>query len=328
MRDPHQGLRSHRRTHFYIHEAAKNDANLVDRINRLQRDQLRWGNFYGQMFTDDTEQILPWGDDPDSGFSVSIEPHSSEIEDLITDGLISPTGPSASVETAVRYHLSWVADMMLRGHAVYEIDLLSDDDGEKVAFRTGWIPQGTIDKRNGRYIQYVPEELGEGRKHKGCYYVELDEEMLIWTQLPRSMRSALRRAASTLAEASAQQSTPSVMLHARVQEFNLKRFKDEEAREVLFTTRDLGWHARWLFDEQMTSPYIAWRHLEFQRFKILIRDAVIASLNRALTLAGAEIGFEARLVLRGVITARDVDRAQNELRTGSRPLTELLSMHA
>ncbi len=82
------------------------------------------------------------GDDPDSGFSVAIEPYNSDVEELITDGLISPTGPSSTLETALRYHLSWVADMMLRGQAVYEIDLLSDADGKKVAFRTGWIPPG------------------------------------------------------------------------------------------------------------------------------------------------------------------------------------------
>ncbi len=328
MRDPHRGLRSHRRTQFYIREAAENDAILVDRLNRLQRDQLRWGNFFGHMFTEDAEQILPWENDPDSGFAVAIEPYNSDVEDLITDGLNSPSGPSARLETAVRYHLSWIAAMMLRGQSVYEIDLLSDTDGRKVAFRTGWIPAGSIDKRRGRYIQYVPEALGEGRKHKGCYYIELDEEKLIWTQLPPPVRNTLRRAATTLAEASAQQSTPSNMLLTRVQEFKLKQFKDKQAREVLSATKDLGWHARWLFDDQMTSPYIAWRHLEFQRFKILLRDAGIASLNRALALAGVAIGFEAQVVLRGALLESDIDRAQDELRTGSRPLTELLKMHA
>lgn len=328
MRDPHRGLRSHRRTQFYIREAAENDANLIDRLNRLQRNQLSWDNFYGHMFTEDAEQILPWEDDPDSGFSVAIEPYNSDIEDLITDGLNSPSGPSSRLETAVRYHLSWIADMMLRGQAVYEIDLLSDADGRKVAFRTGWIPQGSIDKRRGRYIQYVPEALGEGRKHKGCYYVQLEEEKLIWTQLPRPMRNTLRRAASTLAEASVQQSTPSNMLLTRVHEFKLKQFKDKQAREVLSVTKDLGWHARWLFDDQMTSPYIAWRHLEFQRFKILLRDAGIASLNRALALAGMAIGFEAQVVLRGAIAESDIDRAQDELWAGNRPLSELLTMHA
>jgi hypothetical protein len=328
MRDPHQGLRSHRRTQFYTPEAAENDANLVERLNRLQRGQLRWANFYGYMFTEDAERILPWGDDPDSGFSVSIEPHSRKIEDLVTNGLISPTGPSSRLETAIRYHVSWIADMMLRGPTVYEIDLLSDADGEKVAFGTGWIPQGSIDKRNGRYIQYVPEELGEGRKYKGCYYTELDEDKLIWTQLSRPMQKRLRRVASTLAAASVQQSTPSVMLHSRVREFDLKHFKDEQAREILSATRDLGWHARWLFDEQMTSPYIVWRHLEFQRFKLSIRDASIDSLNRALALAGAAIGFDAQIVLHGAITALDIDRAQHELQAGSRPLTQLLKMQA
>ncbi|OBJ91292.1 hypothetical protein A9W96_22575 [Mycobacterium sp. 1245852.3] len=328
MRDPHRGLRSHRRTQFYTREAAENDANLVKRLNRLQRGQPRWGNFYGYMFTEDTEQILPWGDDPDSGFSVSLEPHSRQIEDLVTDGLISPTGPSSRLETAVRYHLSWIADMMLRGPAVYEIDLLSDADGEKVAFRTGWVPQGSIDKRKGRYLQYVPEELGDGRKYKGCYYIQLDHDNLVWTRFPRPMRATLRRVASTLAAVSAQQSTPSVMLHSRVREFDLNKFKDEQAREVLSATRDLGWHARWAFDEQMTSPYTVWRHLEFQRFKISIRDAGVAGLNRTLALAGAAIGFDARLVLHGAITALDIDQAQHELQAGCRPLREMIQMHA
>jgi hypothetical protein len=328
MRDPHRGLRSDRRTQFYTPEAAENDANLIKRLHHLQRGQPQWGNFYGHMFTEDTEQILPWGDDPDSGFSVSLEPHSRQIEDLVTDGLISPTGPSSRLETAVRYHLSWIADMMLRGPAVYEIDFLSDADGKKVAFRTGWIPRGSIDKRKGRYIQYVPEELGEGRKYKGCYYIQLDDHNLIWIRLPRPMRTTLHRVASTLAAASAQQSTPSVMLHSRVREFDLSRFKDQQAREVLSATRDLGWHARWAFDEQMTSPYTVWRHLEFQRFKILIRDTCIASLNRTLALAGAAIGFNTRLALHGAISADDIDRAQHELQAGSRPLTELLRMHA
>ncbi len=89
------------------------------------------------------------------------------------------------------------------------------------------------------------------------------------------------------------------------------------ARTVAFFRRanDLALH-------RMATPRIS------TFFKISIRDAGITNLNRALALAGAEVGFKARLVLDGAITERDVDRAQNELRAGSRPLTELLSMHA
>lgn len=118
------------------------------------------------------------------------------------------------------------------------------------------------------------------------------------------------------------------MLLTRVHEFKLKQFKDKQAREVLSATKQLGWHARWLFDDQVTSAYVAWRHLEFQRFKILLRDAGITSLNRALALAGESIGFEAQVVLRGALTELDIDRAQDELHAGSRPLSELFRMHA
>ena len=325
MRDPHRNLRSHRRTRFYTPEAADNDAELV---KRLQRSQLRWSHFYGHMLTEDSAQILPWESDPRSGFSISLDPHSSQIEDLVTEGLISPTGPSSTLETAVRYHLSWIAHMLLRGPAVYEIDFLSDAEGNKVGFRTGWIPQGSIDKREGRYIQYVPKELGEGRKHNGCYYLPLDVDNLIWIRLQRPTHTTLRRVAATLAAADAQQATPTAMLASRVREFDLHEFKDQHAREILSATRDLGWHARWAFNEQMTSPYTVWRHLQFQRFKIAIRDAGIAGLNRTLALAGDTIGFDTRLVLHGAITMDDVDRAQNELQAATRPLAELLQIHA
>jgi hypothetical protein len=118
------------------------------------------------------------------------------------------------------------------------------------------------------------------------------------------------------------------MLGSKVREFDLHEFKAQHAREVLSATRNLGWHARWAFNEQMTSPYTVWRHLEFQRFKIPIRDAGIAGLNRTLALAGATIGFDTRLVLHRAITIDDIDRAQNELRGGTRPLAELLQIHA
>ena len=94
--------------------------------------------------------------------------------------------------------------------------------------------------------------------------------------------ATLRRAAVTLAAADDQQVVPSAMLNSSVREFDLSRFKGQMAREILAATRDLGWPARSAFDEQVTSPYTVWRHLEFQRFKIAIRDAGIEGLNRTL----------------------------------------------
>jgi hypothetical protein len=325
MRDTHRNLRSHRHSRFYIPEAVENDPNLA---NYLQRGQLRWSSFYGHMLAEDTAQILPWRNDPSSGFSVSLDPHSSEIENLVTDALISPTGPSSNLETGVRYHLSWIAHMLLRGPAVYEIDFLSGPDDKTVAFRTGAIPPRSIDKLRGRYIQYVPEELGEGRKHHGRFYIPLDADTLIGIRFRRRMHTTIRQVAATLALADAQQVTPTTMLRAQVRDFDLNEFNNRRAREILCATRDLGWSARWAFNDQMTSPYIVWRHLQFQQFKISIRDACIAGLNRTLAIAGAAIGFKAKIVLHGAITKDDLDQARRDLQTGSRPLTELLRMQA
>jgi hypothetical protein len=58
--------------------------------------------------------------------------------------------------------------------------------------------------------------------------------------------------------------------------FNLTRFKSQMAQEFLRGTRSVGWARRAVFDEQMLDPYIIWRHLQFQRLKIPIRDAGLA----------------------------------------------------
>jgi hypothetical protein len=47
-----------------------------------------------------------------------------------------------------------------------------------------------------------------------------------------------------------------------------------------------------------------------------------------LDRAGDVLGFEARLQLTGLVTTIDNDQAEADLESGSRPLIDILGMHA
>jgi hypothetical protein len=68
--------------------------------------------------------------------------------------------------------------------------------------------------------------------------------------------------------------------------------------------RSVGWAGRGVFDEQMLDPDIIWRHLQFQRLKISIRDPGLTGLNQMLDRAGDVLGFEARLQLTDSVDRR------------------------
>jgi hypothetical protein len=298
------------------------------------------------MFSEDLRDLLPFGHGLDDGFSAEIVPPNDEVYEMVLKSLTSMHRPASTLEDGVRHYLEEVTQELLEGQTLFEIDFLSSpanvkvdtgaasqaDDAETatppVAFRIGWIPSGTVVKRRGRYIQYVPSDLGEGHTNRGLHYVNLEEQNLVFVELPRKHRAALRRARTVMQAVDAQQATPQKMLKSPVSGFHHDRFKLQLAQEILRSTRVLGWASRGLYDEHMLDPYTVWRHLQFQRFKVSVRDAGLAGLDQMLDRAGAVLGFKARLQLTGLVTTNDIDQAEADLEAGSRRLTHLLGIHA
>jgi hypothetical protein len=174
----------------------------------------------------------------------------------------------------------------------------------------------------------VPSEFGYKQTTRGLHYVELDSEGLIFVTLHRRTRAALERARAVLAAAAAQDATPFKFAKAPNAGFDLNRFKAERAQLILRGTRDIGWGGRGMWEEHMLDPYQIWRHLQFEKLKIEIRDAALEGLNEMLRRAGARMGFTAQLQLQGLVTADDIAAAEAALETGSRPLIDLIRIRA
>ena len=88
--------------------------------------------------------------------------------------------------------------------------------------------------------------------------------------------------------------------------------------------KSIGWNARGLFNENMLEFYQLKRFLLFERFKIDFRTSILATLNNGLRLAGKEMGFTAKINVQGVPTIPDIEKANSELESGSKPFGDII----
>jgi hypothetical protein len=64
--------------------------------------------------------------------------------------------------------------------------------------------------------------------------------------------------------------------------------------------------------------------LKFEKFKIELRQTLLAALNEVLGRIGARIGFSAEIQIHGLPSIQDVDIAIEKLRSGTMPFTEVM----
>ena len=89
----------------------------------------------------------------------------------------------------------------------------------------------------------------------------------------------------------------------------------------------IGWDGRFLIGSQDVTEYYKWhRLLLFERFKIELRDGIIATLNNVISRAGRRIGFAGQLKVKGLPTLTDVRDGQEALLTGSKSFGEILGI--
>jgi hypothetical protein len=329
MRDPYRNLHSSCSSRFYTLEAAAAEPRLLEHLCRHRRAPR---DFYGHMFVEDASSLLPWGHGLEDGFTATTTPATPELRDLLRNALPGINGVPSSLEYGIRDHLQRTARELLLGEAIYEVDYLTpsaEPTSQPVGFRIAWIfPPGSVARVRRRYVQYVPTELGGTDTINGLHYRDLNTQNLMILRLGWRRRRSLGHALAVMAAADKQTATPHRMATTPHSDFDLARFKARLAEEVLSATREVGWRGSGSFDDQMLPPYAVWRHLQFERFKIELRDYILAGLQTTLERAGARLGVQAKLELAGLITSADIDRAEADLKTGSRALAELLTLRA
>lgn len=297
--------------------------------DKARRPEQYWAQLYPHMLFEDVRWgVAPIGGRSESGdFKVSLVPEDQRAQDLIEAGL-AREGYSHDLADSVCDFLQECARLAVAyGGAAYEVAHLSDEEGgELKGFELVLIPSGTVRERRGRLVQRLPTAFARSRGFSPEIELERDDVLLV--SLPESQRRQLRRMLDSLSFLSTNIMPEWVFQFSPM---DPKRPPFEEGLHVtsrklalVEATREIGWDARGLFADEILEFYQLLRFLRFERFKADLRALILSRVNDCLLRIGRRLGFEGRIEIEGLPTGDEIESAEEALRSGARPFTEIV----
>lgn len=260
-------------------------------------------------------------------FRIFVAPPDSKTEQIIADALV-PDHYRQGVDSAVCDFVSeCAARILVFEQVVYEIVYLSKPkDGTVVGFELTYIHPGTLTRKGGNLLQFLPADVA--KELKKPQYIKFSPERLLIFKPPAHIQGKMDQIMESLARLSVHTLPDFVMkdLAAGTKRtpFDVKAHFHTSSMALASACKLLGWNARQLFQKEALECYLIYRELVFQRFKIELRDGIIQTLNEGVERAGRVIGFSGRIDIEGLPTIRDVESARNHLVTGDLPFNKIL----
>ncbi len=303
-------------------------------INK-RRKSIRWfssetrkpfSDFYTDMFLEDLRvSFMPIaGIARRRSFSVKLVPENIELEALLIAGLV-PHQHEDSLAGAVSELLSLVAsEVCAMDRAIYEIVFSEDDKAKQIAgFELDYVDPTSVRVKRGQISQRLPRKFAE--EHNYPENISFEKSDLVIFEPPIGMRASITTARRVLSRLSELSLSPFVNEAVRMKvpyEYEVHR----TAMEIAFASamKNIGWTAHSLFREGKLSYYSAYMQLVFERFKLQLRDALIAKLNEALSTIGQLMNFSSKIEITGLPTSEEIDQAMAELECGKRAFTAIM----
>ncbi len=211
------------------------------------------------------------------------------------------------------------------GEAFYEIVYWSEaETGRFEDFELRPIAAGTVRRQRGGFVQHVPPAVAQ--RWGAPERIELAPDHVLAFLPPVVYRAGFATMLQTLATADALAAAGGA-LRRRIRDSAPVPFDPglhAAYLAVARSTRAIGWNVRRLIFGEVSDYYLTLRQLRFERFKCLLRDDIIATLNDGLVRVGARAGFTARIAVEGMVTTEDVDEADAHLALADRPFDDVL----
>jgi len=259
-------------------------------------------------------------------FRVYLTPPNDQVQKIIA-AAIGQRDYSHDFAGAVCDFFHDCAQLMIAyGEAVYEVVYLSAGEvASPEAFQLVLVQPHTLIHRRGAFVQYVPADIA--REKRLPRYVRLPADRLLVFHPPAYVRRKLPQILDSLAFLSREVYPEFALrqLEGRSQAgFDSTAFMRSQKLALAEAGTLIGWSARSLLQEEMLEYYVLDRQLRFERFRIELRNNILAELNRGLTRAGEGIGFSACIEIEGLPTLADVAAARAALASGDRPFKDIL----
>lgn len=213
--------------------------------------------------------------------------------------------------------------LLTAGEATYEVELLRQASEPDViaAARLHLIPPGSFERRGDDAVQVLPEAWAPGG------LILLDQAMLVEFRLSNDMRNTLCHVFEFLSEIDKTDARMAALMQSSLEgrlDVQIGSLLTARRRLLAAATARVGWDGRASFTEEALDPYLAWRHLKFLEFRASLRDSILQQANDALQHLALQADTEATLVLADVPTIAQIQRAQQDIKSGKRPLRELI----
>jgi hypothetical protein len=155
--------------------------------------------------------------------------------------------------------------------------------------------------------------------------IPLEKDDLIIFKPPPEFEKPLRHLRRSLSELD-KLHFPALMLEATKRNipYDFKAHERSMKLALVEAVKPIGWNARGSFNDSVLSYYWILISLTFERFKIRLRETMLATLNAGLERVGEKLGFQGRLKIEGLPTLADVDRAIEHLNSGAMPFTDVM----
>jgi hypothetical protein len=137
--------------------------------------------------------------------------------------------------------------------------------------------------------------------------------------LPVEIAEDVQRAVRFLQTANREQGREFALAEQAIRGISPYEFAEHKRLQtILFAraTEPIGWNARDLFRDRQLEPFQVWRTIRFLEFKVRLRDRILCDLNKAIELAGVQVGFRAALAFRGLPTLETIQDLKDDFRSG------------
>ena len=278
---------------------------------RLQSHLQYWDDTYCIEFLEGLSELIP-----SSGIELVVASDVGGVSQMICEALAGRYNHCYDDIGALVGEFSNLCAprVVTAGRSAYEIVFTKPGENCESANKFHMMHVENYSKRISKHMQYQP---GRGWR-------SLNGDLLVVFSLDKARRAAARRAMKALATASRRGPTHRRLLPRRPPGYDLKVHQEREAVAVYRATRSVGWNA-FGGPPHLRETYQVSRYLTWFEFRLSLRRMTIDGLNRALQIAGAEIGFNARLEDRGRPTIEELTEARARLADGRcETLVELL----
>jgi len=276
-------------------------------------------------------QVFPiGGQSKNEAFKVQLSPPSGTLTALVASALNSrDRGWRHELPSALADFFHECSQSLITfGEVVYEIVYFSNPEDHKVAkFELQKVRPFTIKRHRGQLVQIIPQEVVLQRKAPP--FIPLREDHMLVFSLPAKLRRTLDTTLESLAVLSRKLMPEFAMrdfVHA-ASKYHYDSANQIQAQKLALAEagKQIGWNARALLYDDLLEFYFFERQLRFERFKVVLRTLIRDTLNRGLHLIGEKMGFRAQLVVEGLPTISDVERAERDLKSGSKPFGKILA---